>query len=181
MAKDSRSTFEIIDENGCPVDVSIFPAFQLNGNALESTYEAFRFTESYGVIFQCNVKYCIGRCEPIMCGTQQQTSQQGIFGRDSSGLQSYGRRRRRDVKSDLNERFSRELNGTQSTSNDQKNSLSSKLTTRKRQARGKAATKEATKNLKNDEMTLSHEILVLDISDPDPQRSDLDYTTLNGE
>ena len=52
LAKDSVSTFEIIDENGCPVDSSIFPAFQMNENALESTYEAFRFTESYGVIFQ---------------------------------------------------------------------------------------------------------------------------------
>ena len=25
MAKDSRSTFPIIDENGCPVDPTIFP------------------------------------------------------------------------------------------------------------------------------------------------------------
>ncbi|XP_017460917.1 PREDICTED: uncharacterized protein LOC108354236, partial [Rhagoletis zephyria] len=63
MAKDSRSTFEIIDEHGCPVDNSIFPSFYQVGNALESSYEAFRFTESYGVIFQCNVKYCIGKCE----------------------------------------------------------------------------------------------------------------------
>lgn len=65
MAKDARSTFEIVDEHGCPVDNSIFPSFQETGNALESSYEAFRFTESYGVIFQCNVKYCIGRCEPV--------------------------------------------------------------------------------------------------------------------
>lgn len=67
MAKDARSTFEIIDENGCPVDHTIFPNFLpvANGNALESNYEAFRFTESYGVIFQCNVKYCIGKCEPV--------------------------------------------------------------------------------------------------------------------
>ena len=49
----------------CPVDNSIFPSFSETGNALESSYEAFRFTESYGVIFQCNVKYCIGRCEPV--------------------------------------------------------------------------------------------------------------------
>ncbi|CAA3006488.1 Zona pellucida-like domain containing 3 [Olea europaea subsp. europaea] len=57
MAKDARSTFEIIDEHGCPVDHTIFPNFtpMNNGNALESNYEAFRFTESYGVIFQCNV------------------------------------------------------------------------------------------------------------------------------
>lgn len=65
MAKDARSTFEIVDEHGCPVDNSIFPSFSEIGNALESSYEAFRFTESYGVIFQCNVKYCIGRCEPV--------------------------------------------------------------------------------------------------------------------
>ncbi|KAG9508975.1 hypothetical protein GZH46_02517, partial [Fragariocoptes setiger] len=65
MAKDARSTFEIIDEHGCPVDHTIFPNFVQNDNALESNYEAFRFTESYGVIFQCNVKYCIGKCEPV--------------------------------------------------------------------------------------------------------------------
>lgn len=67
MAKDARSTFEIIDDAGCPVDHTIFPNFLpiANGNALESNYEAFRFTESYGVIFQCNVKYCIGKCAPV--------------------------------------------------------------------------------------------------------------------
>lgn len=65
MAKDSKSTFQIIDDEGCPVDPSIFPAFTPDGNALQSVYEAFRFTESYGVIFQCNVKYCLGPCEPV--------------------------------------------------------------------------------------------------------------------
>lgn len=68
--------------NRCPVDNSIFPNFYQSGNALESSYEAFRFTESYGVIFQCNVKYCIGKCEPVICGV----------GRDN--IESWGRRRR---------------------------------------------------------------------------------------
>lgn len=49
----------------CPIDPSIFPGFTPDGNALQSMYEAFRFTESYGVIFQCNVKYCLGPCEPV--------------------------------------------------------------------------------------------------------------------
>ncbi len=65
MAKDSRSTFPIIDEDGCPVDPTIFPRFTPDGSALVSSYEAFRFTESYGVIFQCNVKYCLGPCPPV--------------------------------------------------------------------------------------------------------------------
>lgn len=69
--------------NRCPVDNSIFPGFTPdNGNALQSIYEAFRFTESYGVIFQCNVKYCLGPCEPAMCE----------WGRDS--MESWGRKRR---------------------------------------------------------------------------------------
>ena len=64
------------------MDNTIFPNFYQVGNALESSYEAFRFTESYGVIFQCNVKYCIGKCEPVICGV----------GRDN--IESWGRRRR---------------------------------------------------------------------------------------
>jgi len=83
MAKDARSTFPIIDEQGCPSDPSIFPRFTPEGNALLSVYEAFRFTESYGVIFQCNVKYCLGPCQPVSC----------TYGRDN--FESWGRRRKR--------------------------------------------------------------------------------------
>lgn len=68
--------------SSCPVDNSIFPGFTPDGNALQSIYEAFRFTESYGVIFQCNVKYCLGPCEPAVCE----------WGRDS--MESWGRKRR---------------------------------------------------------------------------------------
>lgn len=82
MAKDSRSTFAIIDENGCPIDPTIFPRFTPDGAALISQYEAFRFTESYGVIFQCNVKYCLGPCPPTNCQ----------YGRES--FDSWGRRKR---------------------------------------------------------------------------------------
>lgn len=50
----------------CPVEPTIFPKFAQNSqSALISEYEAFRFTESYGVIFQCNVKYCLGPCPPV--------------------------------------------------------------------------------------------------------------------
>ncbi|XP_055380532.1 uncharacterized protein LOC129611414 [Condylostylus longicornis] len=67
MAKDARTSFKIIDDDGCPTDPTIFPGFTPDGNALQSVYEAFRFTESYGVIFQCNVKYCLGPCDPAVC------------------------------------------------------------------------------------------------------------------
>jgi len=86
MAKDSRSTFSIIDDEGCPVEPTIFPKFsQSSQSALISEYEAFRFTESYGVIFQCNVKYCLGPCPPAEC----------VYGREK--FDSYGRRKRRTI------------------------------------------------------------------------------------
>ncbi len=43
MAKDSRSTFPIIDADGCPVDPTIFPRFTPEDAALVSKYEAFRW------------------------------------------------------------------------------------------------------------------------------------------
>ncbi|XP_076343318.1 uncharacterized protein LOC143243347 [Tachypleus tridentatus] len=106
MAKDGKNVFQMVDDDGCPVDSSIFPGFNQAGRGLESSYEAFRFTESYGVIFQCNVKYCIGKCNPISCGEGREIYQ-------SSG------RRKRDL-------------GSENSS---------------------------------DEMTLSHEIFVLDYGD----------------
>jgi hypothetical protein len=52
---------------------------------LVAHYDAFRFTESYGVIFQCNVRYCLGPCEPAVCD----------WGLEK--YESYGKRRRRAV------------------------------------------------------------------------------------
>lgn len=120
MAKDSRSTFQIIDDDGCPTDPSIFPRFVPDGTALQSTYEAFRFTESYGVIFQCNVRYCLGPCEPANCQ----------WGRDT--MESWGRKRRSAEKVEKTE----------------------------------------------EDMTMSHEILVLDFGDEDTKFSHRQTATL---
>jgi hypothetical protein len=89
MAKDSRSTFNIIDDDGCPVEPTIFPRFSQSGQAqLIAEYEAFRFTESYGVIFQCNVKYCLGPCPAADCSYNREK------------FDSYGRRKRRAIEED---------------------------------------------------------------------------------
>lgn len=96
------------------MDNSIFPNFYQSGNALESTYEAFRFTESYGVIFQCNVKYCIGKCEPVICGV----------GRDN--IESWGRRRRSVDPSEDEMTLSKEilvLDASNNNDNNNDNSL----------------------------------------------------------
>lgn len=87
MAKDARTSFKIIDDDGCPTDPSIFPGFVADENALQSTYEAFRFTESYGVIFQCNVKYCLGPCEPAVCEYNMESFES--LGRKKRSLSEY--------------------------------------------------------------------------------------------
>ncbi|KAG1688210.1 General transcription factor 3C polypeptide 5 [Nymphon striatum] len=91
MAKDSRTSFKIVDDMGCPVDSGIFPRFLAVGSGLQSSYEAFRFTESYGVIFQCNVKYCIGTCEPAVCN----------LGREN--VEAWGRKKRSTIEKDVSD------------------------------------------------------------------------------
>lgn len=130
MAKDSRSTFQIIDDDGCPVEPSIFPQFVREGAALQSVYEAFRFTESYGVIFQCNVKYCLGPCEPARC----------LIGREK--IQSWGRKRR-GVSSGRGAR-----GHVQETTKEEAMASASLVSTSG-----------------SDEMSISQEILVLDLGD----------------
>jgi hypothetical protein len=117
MAKDSRSTFPILDAEGCPVDPTIFPRFTPDGSALQSTYEAFRFTESYGVIFQCNVKYCLGPCEPAVC----------TYGREN--FESWGRKKREASMMDRMTRTGRAISGAsrQEQSADNAMSLSKEI------------------------------------------------------
>ncbi|KAG7154922.1 hypothetical protein Hamer_G025185 [Homarus americanus] len=145
MAKDSRSTFQIIDDDGCPVEPSIFPQFTKDGSALQSVYEAFRFTESYGVIFQCNVKYCLGPCEPARCQV----------GRES--FQSWGRKRR-GVNS-LQGAWGRTRRGVNSV----QEAWGHVQETTKEEAM--ASSHSYSTPSSDDEMSVSQEILVLDLGD----------------
>ena len=54
MAKDSRSTFPIIDENGCPVDPTIFPRYNLFCTVPTQSYHLPR------------VQFVLYRTDPIL-------------------------------------------------------------------------------------------------------------------
>ncbi|XP_067136518.1 uncharacterized protein tyn [Centruroides vittatus] len=116
MAKDARSTFEVIDDRGCPVDPLIFPRFIQIGNALESSYEAFRFTESYGVIFQCNVKYCIGNCEPVRCDHSLEKTDS--WGRKKRSSENELTLSHEILVLDFGDEFARSMKNTQHSTND---------------------------------------------------------------
>ena len=72
----------LIDDRGCPVSATVFPALEPEFNnykVLKSTFKAFRFPASGVVNFEVQIRFCQERCEPVQC---------------HSSRDSYGRKRR---------------------------------------------------------------------------------------
>ncbi|KAF2352891.1 PAN/Apple domain [Trinorchestia longiramus] len=95
VAKDPYSgrAVQLIDSRGCPVDNYIFPALgrARSGEGLETRFSAFKIPESNFLVFEANVRPCKNACTPAFC-------------RDTHGrgeIESYGRRRRRDLEERL--------------------------------------------------------------------------------
>ena len=69
IAKDpyTQRTIELIDENGCPVDPTVFPALGLSrsGEGLETTFQAFKIPESNFLVFEATIASCRGQCQPV--------------------------------------------------------------------------------------------------------------------
>jgi len=89
VAMDGSDTGEIvlIDEEGCPTDLSILGAVSrprfLGDQALEAAFEAFKFPTSDTVQFRALITPCVTACEPVHC-----------TGSKNEAI-SYGKRRRR--------------------------------------------------------------------------------------
>ena len=71
MAKTMDDTgsnlYEVTDEDGCATDPDIFGEWKFDRarNALSSTFNAFKFPSSNNIRFQCNVRVCFGKCQPV--------------------------------------------------------------------------------------------------------------------
>ncbi|KAK2714566.1 hypothetical protein QYM36_008951, partial [Artemia franciscana] len=72
--------YEVTDENGCPKDPAVFGNWDYDpeNGTLAASFNAFKFPSSDSISFQCNVRVCFGRCQPVNCG----------------GYEAYGRRKR---------------------------------------------------------------------------------------
>ncbi|XP_047103996.1 uncharacterized protein LOC124722900 [Schistocerca piceifrons] len=81
---DNGELLTLIDNVGCPRDHNIFPALQAERGTrdLFADFKAFRFPSTATVNFVATVQFCQDVCEPIRC---------------NNGVQSFGRRRRRDL------------------------------------------------------------------------------------
>lgn len=88
MEDNIENEYVVTDENGCATDPSIFGEwdYQAETNSLLASFNAFKFPSSDNIRFQCNIRVCFGRCQPVNC----------------RGYNAFGKRRRRRAIGDTN-------------------------------------------------------------------------------
>lgn len=81
MDNNVENEYIVTDENGCATDPTIFGDWDYNAetNSLLASFNAFKFPSSNNIRFQCNIRVCFGRCQPVNC----------------RGYNAFGKRRRR--------------------------------------------------------------------------------------
>ncbi|XP_023246923.1 uncharacterized protein LOC111643392 [Copidosoma floridanum] len=75
-----ENEYVVTDENGCATDPTIFGEWEQDTETqtLMANFNAFKFPSSDNIRFQCNIRVCFGRCQPVNC----------------RGYNAFGRRRR---------------------------------------------------------------------------------------
>lgn len=83
MEENVENEYIVTDENGCATDPLIFGDWDYDpdANTLMAHFNAFKFPSSDNIRFQCNIRVCFGKCQPVNC----------------HGFNAYGRRRRREI------------------------------------------------------------------------------------
>jgi hypothetical protein len=83
MEDSVENEYIVTDENGCASDPSIFGDWEYSpeSNTLMANFNAFKFPSSDNIRFQCNIRVCFGKCQPVNC----------------RGYNAFGRRRRREI------------------------------------------------------------------------------------
>lgn len=67
MEDNLENEYIVTDENGCATDPTIFGEWEQNPEtqALMASFNAFKFPSSDNIRFQCNIRVCFGRCQPV--------------------------------------------------------------------------------------------------------------------
>lgn len=88
MDEGTENEYVVTDENGCATDPTIFGEWDYSPetNSLLASFNAFKFPSSDNIRFQCNIRVCFGRCQPVNC----------------RGYNAFGKRRRRRQIGDTN-------------------------------------------------------------------------------
>jgi len=67
MEDNLENEYIVTDENGCATDPTIFGEWEQNPDtqSLMASFNAFKFPSSDNIRFQCNIRVCFGRCQPV--------------------------------------------------------------------------------------------------------------------
>ena len=62
-----ENEYIVTDENGCATDPTIFGEWEQDPEtqAMMANFNAFKFPSSDNIRFQCNIRVCFGRCQPV--------------------------------------------------------------------------------------------------------------------
>jgi len=67
MEDSVENEYIVTDENGCATDPTIFGEWDYNpdSQSLLASFNAFKFPSSDNIRFQCNIRVCFGKCQPV--------------------------------------------------------------------------------------------------------------------
>lgn len=67
MEDNVENEYIVTDENGCATDPSIFGEWEHNADTMSllASFNAFKFPSSDNIRFQCNIRVCFGKCQPV--------------------------------------------------------------------------------------------------------------------
>ncbi|RZF34371.1 hypothetical protein LSTR_LSTR008910 [Laodelphax striatellus] len=69
MEDSVENEYIVTDENGCATDSTIFGEWDHSPEtqSLLAGFNAFKFPSSDNIRFQCNIRVCFGKCQPVNC------------------------------------------------------------------------------------------------------------------
>lgn len=67
LGNNIENEYIVTDENGCATDPTIFGEWEHNPEtqAMMANFNAFKFPSSDNIRFQCNIRVCFGKCQPV--------------------------------------------------------------------------------------------------------------------
>lgn len=67
VATNVENEYTVTDADGCATDAAIFGEWERSedGGALRAAFNAFKFPSSDNIRFQCNIRVCFGKCQPV--------------------------------------------------------------------------------------------------------------------
>uniref|UniRef100_W8BCC6 Uncharacterized protein n=1 Tax=Ceratitis capitata TaxID=7213 RepID=W8BCC6_CERCA len=99
--QDNKNFVKLIDEHGCPIDVTVFPALErvrsTTQNKLRARFHAFKFAGSSLVNFDVKIRFCMQRCPEDNCYPHGNTKEEDNLSNAVTNRKKRALRQRRQV------------------------------------------------------------------------------------